>query len=57
VALQHELCNTGMGVPKLHPTILGATEHPVAVRCKSYTKHKVLGDFSPFLVPFPRVEV
>lgn len=32
MTLQHKLCNTGMRVPELNATVLGTTEHPVAMR-------------------------
>lgn len=42
VALQHKLCNTRMRIPELNTTILGTTEHPVAMWGKGNAKDKVL---------------
>lgn len=42
MSLQHELCNTCMGIPELDTTVLRTTEHPIAMRSKRNTKHKVL---------------
>jgi hypothetical protein len=45
MALQHELCNTGMGIPELNAAVLGTTEHPITMRCKSDAEHEILVAF------------
>lgn len=45
MALQHELCNTRVGVPELNTAVLGARKHPVAVRCEGNTENEVLVTF------------
>jgi len=42
MSLQHELCNTGMGIPELDTTVLGSTQNPVAVWSKRNAEYKVL---------------
>lgn len=42
VALKHHLCITGNRVPELNSTVLGTTHHPVSIRRKANTKHKIL---------------
>lgn len=50
MSLQHELRNTRMRIPELDTTVLGSTEHPIAVRSKSDTENKVLfGGVSDYL--------
>ena len=42
MALQHKLRNTCVGIPELHAAVLGAREHPVAVRRERNAEDKVL---------------
>ena len=42
VTLQHKLRDTRVGVPELHAAVLGAREHPVAVRRERNAEDEVL---------------
>jgi hypothetical protein len=42
VTLEHHLRDTGIRVPELHASILGATHDPFAVRGKADAEHVIL---------------